>query len=203
MIGNEWGRERLQRPCPIVKWIILLGLLTCFQACQQHSIVDQSTLPPDTSPAGSTSSGTEPPPGFRATGAGPSGLTGRVTSASDVSGQPDKPLAGQMIIAVQAERAGVILAAGGKAPDDQALRFWSATLAQHDPAVTVTLSDAAGVYALALNPGEYILCVADSDKTPPDFPVTTHGCGRVQVPPGALRRVDISRGFGEILLIPA
>ena len=193
----------MQRPCPTVKWIILLGLLTCLQACQQQSILDQATPPPDNSPENSTSNGTEPATGFLATGAGPTGLTGRVTSASDVSGQADKPLAGQMILAVPGESAGTILAAGGTAPDDRALRFWSTTLAQRDPAVKFTLSDAAGVYSLALKPGEYILCVADSDKAPPDFPVTIHGCGRVQVLPGALRRVDISRGLGEILLIPA
>jgi hypothetical protein len=70
-----------------------------------------------------------------------------------------------------------------------------------NPAIAVTLSDADGIYTLLLDPGEYILCVADSEEIPPDFPATTRGCGQTRVVQGELRQVDISSGFGEILLV--
>jgi hypothetical protein len=124
-----------------------------------------------------------------------------VVAESDVSGHPDVPLPGQMVLAVPIEKAGEILGAGAQQLADNELRFLKADLPRADPAIAVTLSDAAGKYTLLLEPGQYILCVADSEKTPPDFPATTRGCGRTEVPPGELRRVDISSGFGEILLL--
>jgi hypothetical protein len=129
-----------------------------------------------------------------------SGLTGSIVAESDVSGQPDEPLPGQMVLAVPVEKAPEILGVVMKSPAAGELRFLKADLPQADPAMTVTTSDAAGDYTLLLDPGEYILCLADTEKTPPGFPATTRGCGLTQVPPGELRRVDISSGFGEILL---
>jgi hypothetical protein len=64
-----------------------------------------------------------------------------------------------------------------------------------------TVSDAAGAYTLQLSPGDYLLCVANSDSIPPALPARTRGCGRAAVSPGPLTRVDISSGFGEIVLI--
>jgi hypothetical protein len=128
-------------------------------------------------------------------------LTGQVIAASDVAGRPDVPLAGQMVVVVAVEQAGEVLGTGGSDLDDEALRFLKADLPQADSRIVVTLSDAAGSYTLLLPAGDYILCVADSDATPPGFPAKTRGCGRTQVPAGALRRVDISSGFGEIVLV--
>jgi hypothetical protein len=136
-----------------------------------------------------------------ATQAVPTGITGQVFAESDVSGQPDDLLAGQMVLAIPAGKAGEILGTGGEVLTDEKLRFIKANLARADPALAVTLSDSAGNYTLSLAPGEYILCVADSDVTPPGFPATTRGCGRTTVQPGERRRVDISSGFGEILLV--
>ncbi len=67
--------------------------------------------------------------------------------------------------------------------------------------MAVAVSDAAGGYTLLLDPGQYVLCVAESEQSPPDFPATTRGCGRTTVEAGQLRQVDISSGFGEILLV--
>jgi hypothetical protein len=135
-----------------------------------------------------------------ATAAGGTGLAGQIIAESDVSGQPDEPLPDQMVLAIPVEKALEILGVGGSSLTPEELRFLKANLPQADPAITVALSGAAGDYTLLLDPGEYILCLADSESTPPGFPATTRGCGLTQVPPGELRRVDISSGFGEILL---
>ena len=128
-------------------------------------------------------------------------MTGQVVAESDVSGQPDTALPNQMVLAIPAGRAAEILGIGSQVLKDAELRFLKANLSQADPAITIALSDAAGNYSLLLAPGEYVLCVADAENTPPSFPATTRGCGRTSVPPGKLRQVDISSGFGEIVLI--
>jgi hypothetical protein len=128
-------------------------------------------------------------------------LTGQIFAASDVSGRPDEPLPAQMVLAIPLLRASEILGQARLDLTDDRLRFQKARLRQADPALRVTLSDAGGNYTLLLDPGEYVVCVADSETTPPGFPATTRGCGRTEVLPGALRRVDISSGFGEILLL--
>jgi hypothetical protein len=179
----------------------LLGLLVSLQACQHIQTVDHPNNPTASPPIVANTSPPMPTPVIPTTGIGPSGLTGQVISASDVSGQPDEPLPGQSVLAIPIEKADEILGGGTSSLTNEKLRFWAARLPQKDPAIGFVLSDAAGKYTLILNPGEYILCVADSEKSPPDFPMTTRGCGRVQVPPGNLRRLDISRGFGEILLV--
>jgi hypothetical protein len=130
-----------------------------------------------------------------------SGITGQVISASDVAGQPDTPLANQIVVAVPRDRAGQILGVREEQLNENDLRFLKANLSQADPGISVTLSGADGTYTLPLDPGEYILCVADSEKNPPDFPAVTRGCGQVNVQEGQIRRVEISSGFGEILLV--
>jgi hypothetical protein len=185
----------------IARWILALGLLANLQACQQlRTVVIQNdqTRSPDI--VSNTPSHMATPVNL-VTSINPEGLTGKVVSASDVTGQPDVPLPNQMILAVPIENASEILGITSKIPTNQELRFWASDLPHKDPAIVSTLSDASGNYVLILTPGEYILCVADSEKSPPDFPATIRGCGRVVVQPGVLRRVDISRGFGEILLI--
>jgi hypothetical protein len=131
----------------------------------------------------------------------PTGLTGQVLSYSDVSGQPDEPSPNQLVLAFPAEKMGEILGPGRENLNDKDLRFLKANLPGANPAVTSALSDAAGNFTLLLAPAEYILCVADSEIVPPDFPATTRGCGRTHVLPGVLKPVDISSGFGEILLV--
>jgi hypothetical protein len=106
-----------------------------------------------------------------------------------------------MVLAVLAEKSGEILGVDRQSLTERTLRFLKASLPQADPAIAITLSDADGNYTLLLDPGEYIVCVADSEETPPDFPATTRGCGQTQVIQGELRQVDISSGFGEILLV--
>jgi len=129
------------------------------------------------------------------------GINGVILSASDVSGQPDVPLPGQLILAAPIGQAERILGSGTDRLADQKLRFLKVTLAA-DPGVPQTMSDSTGSYTLALEPGEYIVCVLDSETSPPSFPARTRGCGRTQVSPGETRRIDISSGFGEILLQP-
>jgi hypothetical protein len=185
----------------IIRCILLPVLLSAMAACQGATTPgepgSQTVNPTVVSETGVRVE----TPALPATGAGPSGLTGQVIAESDVSGQADEPLPGQMVLAVPVEKAGETLGAGGRDPTDEELRFLKAILPQADPALAVTTTDAAGDYTLLLDPGVYILCVADSEITPPGFPATTRGCGRTQVTPGGLRRVDISSGFGEILLV--
>jgi hypothetical protein len=106
-----------------------------------------------------------------------------------------------MVLAVPIDQAAGILGVGSDQLAPAQLRFLKASLAQADPAAAVTLSDADGNYTLLLDPGAYVLCVLDSEKTPPDYPAVTRGCGQAQVLAGELRQVDISSGFGEILLV--
>ena len=184
----------------ILRCILLTGLLPALMACQGPSTPGEpeaQTVHPPAVPA--TAATMETPTPF-VTETGSAGLSGRIIAESDVSGQADQPLPGQMVLAVPLEKAAEILGAGSQSLANEELRFLKANLPQADPAITVTTSDAAGNYTLLLDPGEYVLCVADSDTMQPGFPAATRGCGRTQVPPGELRRVDISSGFGEILL---
>jgi hypothetical protein len=176
--------------------LLLAGLLIGLSGCR--------AAPLD----GEIPAGTAAPPPVPATASSlvaatkvPSGLTGVVLSASDVSGQPDLPLADQLLLAIPAAKAGQFLGLQGEELAPARLRFLKAGLPHRDSSIAVTLSDAAGRYTLLLEPGDYVLCVAESEEKPPDFPATTRGCGLVQVREGELRRVDISSGFGEILLV--
>jgi hypothetical protein len=170
-------------------------------ACQGTSPAGEPDVQTANPPAVSETTARVETPPLLTTKTGSAGLTGQIVAESDVTGQADQPLPGQMVLAIPVEKAGEILGAGGKSLTGEELRFLKADLSQADAAIAVTTSDAAGNYTLLLDPGEYILCVADSDTTPPGFPATTRGCGQTQVPPGALRRVDVSSGFGEILLV--
>lgn len=180
-----------------VPWLLAFG-----SACQGTS---PSASPPPASvwPVGSPTPARPitAPVTAAPTRAGTTGLAGQVLAASDVSGQPDAPLADQLVLAVAADRADQVLGPGTAGLEDAELRFLKADLPAPHPALAVTLSDAAGNYALTLAPGAYLLCLADSDATPPGFPARTRGCGRVELAAGAVRRVDVSSGFGEILLV--
>jgi hypothetical protein len=136
-----------------------------------------------------------------ATAAGPTGLTGLVIAASDVAGQPDTPLPDQLVLAVAVAAADDVLGPGTSRLGDAELRNLRADLPAPHPALATTVSDAAGAYTLSLAPGDVLLCLANSDSVPPSFPARTRGCGRATVPPTAPARVDISSGFGEIILI--
>jgi hypothetical protein len=185
----------------IIRCLLFPGLLSSLLACQGASTPGENDRQTAFPPAAAETAAPAGTPGAGPAGTGPTGLAGLVFYASDVSGQPDQPLAGQLLMAVPAARAGEILGTGPGELTDAQLRFLKADLPRRDPASAVTLSDAAGKYTLLLDPGEYVLCVLDAEATPPDFPATTRGCGRTQVMPGELRRVDISSGFGEILLV--
>jgi len=185
----------------VIRCILLPGLLSGLLACQGTSSAGEQEGQIVNPPIVSETDAPMKTPAILTTMIVPAGLTGQVVAESDVSGQPDVSLPGQMVLAVPVEKAGKILGAGSERLTDEELRFLKANLPRADPAIEVTLTDAAGNYTLLLDPGEYVLCVADSEKTPPDFPATTRGCGRTQVPPGELRQVDVSSGFGEILLV--
>jgi hypothetical protein len=184
----------------VAPWLVA-GLLL---ACQGPRPTATPAAPP-TAPPGVVS----PTPDPRATPtstatttqAGPTGLTGTVIAASDVAGRPDVPLPDQLVLAVAVADADEVLGAGTSSVGDAELRNLRADLPAPHPALAATLSDAAGAYTLQLPPGDYLLCVADSDSTPPSFPARTRGCSRTAVPAGGMARVDISSGFGEILLI--
>lgn len=130
-----------------------------------------------------------------------SGLAGLIFSASDVTGQADTPLPDQAIVAIpEAEAAGIL--GLSSPPTAEQLRFLKATIGAARPQMGVTVSDAQGKYSLALPAGGYILCVGEENTSAPaSFPLRTRGCGQVSVPPSGVKTVDISSGFGEILLV--
>ena len=176
--------------------LLLLSFLALYSGCQPvrpaenvtPSSLPETVVPVRTFPIPSKSSS-------------PTGVTGQIFSASDVSGQPDEPLAGQMVLSFPAERIREILGPGSEVLDEQELRFIRASISQPNPAISLTFSDAGGNYTFQLDSGRFVLCLADSEKTPPDFPVITRGCGFVEVTQGELQQVDISSGFGEIMLV--
>jgi hypothetical protein len=188
---------------PIYRLFLIAGVLFSLAGCQVSTAPtprsQADTLTPTQSPP------TIPPETAHTPAAGqvqPTGFTGKIISASDVSGQPDVPLPNQMILAVAVQNAARILGAGTETLPEKDLRFLKATLSQADPAILVTASNANGEYTLLLSQGEYIVCLANSEQTPPGFPASTRGCGRVQAQAGELRHLDISSGFGEILILP-
>lgn len=134
--------------------------------------------------------------------AGVSGISGAVIAASDVGGQPDRPLPGQLVVAIPIDLVGSLPGGPGGAPSDRDLRFLAVTVERQQNGVVTTLADAGGRYNLALAPGDYALCLADSSGAQPaGFPLTTRGCGRVAVQQGSVRAINISSGMGEIVLV--
>lgn len=134
--------------------------------------------------------------------AGVSGISGAVIAASDVGGQPDQPLPGQLVVAIPIDLVGSLPGGPGGAPSDRDLRFLAVTVERQQNGVVTTLADAGGRYNLALAPGDYALCLADSSGAQPaGFPLTTRGCGRVAVQQGSVRAINISSGMGEIVLV--
>lgn len=181
--------------------LVLAGLFFVLAACQASRTPtptqpDENQRTPTLPAAASATLALTQTPGELS-----SGLTGQVFAESDVAGQANQPLPGQIILVIPDERAKAILGAGGNEVTDENLRFLRVNLPQKDPAVMVTQSDEGGQYRVELEPGAYVLCLADSEGDPPNFPVTTRGCGRTQVTAGEMRQVDISSGFGEILLV--
>lgn len=129
-----------------------------------------------------------------------SGVRGIVTSYSDVGSQPDEPLAEQTVVILPLEAASSVLGtASSPAPDE--LRFLQTMVPAPDERVTLAVSDAEGRYEAALAPGDYVLCLADAaGPTPTDYPLAVRGCGAFMVPAGAVVEINVSSGFGEIVL---
>jgi hypothetical protein len=185
----------------VAPWL-LAGLLACQGPRPTATPAEPPTAPPGVvSPTTALSATATLRGDPTSTPATHTGLTGQVAAASDVSGQPDVPLPDQLVVAVGLADADEVLGASASTFSDSELRFLRADLPAPHPALAATLSDAAGAYSLALPPGDYLLCLANADSTPPSFPAHTRGCGRVTVLPGPMARVDISSGFGEILLV--
>lgn len=184
--------------------LLVPWMLACGPACQGTSPPVTQAGSPTEAPVSSPSQTSQAAPTVTAaaTVIGPAGLTGHVLAASDVSGQPEAPLPDQLVLAVPVDQADDVLGPGTTGLDETGLRFLKSDLPAPHPALAAAVTDAAGRYSLVLAPGEYVLCVADAEATPPIFPARTRGCGRATVPPGALGQVDLSSGFGEILLIP-
>jgi hypothetical protein len=170
------GDQLLMRPYPFV----LLALPLLLAACAGGT---------PASPGAST-----PQPGLE-------GFIGTVYSASDVSGIPDEPLPGQVVVALPVAAAPEIL--GQQPPlDAERLRFLSLNLDEQDPPLASAVSGEDGAYLLPLPPGDYVLCLGESAGLPGSFPIAVRGCGLASIAQGEARQVNISSGFGEILLEP-
>jgi hypothetical protein len=128
-----------------------------------------------------------------------SGVEGTVIMESDVISRPDVILANQLVL-VFPEKA-IMSLLGGKV-DPSELRFLRRTISESEEGMEMTLTDSDGHFAFSLVPGDYVLCLADSDgPNPADFPATTRGCGQVTVQPNIMRQINVSGGYGEILLV--
>ncbi|HSM54764.1 MAG TPA: hypothetical protein VK879_01300, partial [Candidatus Sulfomarinibacteraceae bacterium] len=168
------------------------------------AVESESTQEPaPTAPATSTEVASEPAdeePAPTVTEDGQSGVRGVVTAYSDVGSLPDEPLAQQTVVIMPLEAAGALLGTTPSPTPDE-LRFLQMMLPDRDERITLAVSDAAGRYEATLEPGEYVLCLADAaGPSPTDYPLAVRGCGAFMVPPGAVVEVNVSSGFGEILL---
>jgi hypothetical protein len=126
------------------------------------------------------------------------GITGVVIAESDVGSQPDTPLGDQIVVAIDEEDASTLLGLPAGDWDTQALRFLHTSVSSSADGVFITRTDGDGRYMLPLEPGIYALCLADSAAD--GVTLELRGCGRVEVTVGAVQMVNISGGFGEILL---
>jgi|SRR5579859_1846278 len=115
------------------------------------------------------------------------GISGQVTSLSDVATIPDVPLPGLLVFAVPADQFPALLAAEGVPAD--AINF-PETLGQLNVSaaswqqyvVASGSSDGAGSYHLDVAPGAYHVCIANlSDRDPSRLPASVAGCTRVDV----------------------
>ena len=133
-------------------------------------------------------------------------VSGTVVSESDVAGQPDTPLAGATVIVMPLDALAAMAGLPHGEPSDQELRFLSFSIDREVAGMAVDVTDAQGHYALALPAGEYGLCLAYSEgeaSTAPgesQLPLGVRGCGRLLLQEGQTRVVNVSSGFGEILL---
>lgn len=167
----QTGLQRWRTSC-----LILSSLSLLLAACS-----GETPVPPATPTSGSD--------GFAR-------IEGTVVAESDVSGQPDEPLADQLVVAVP--RAVLQDLAG----PDQPLRFTSVHLKALPEGTVTAVTDAAGHYRLRLAPGEYALCLAYPEATSDaERPLLIRGCGALTAAAGSERTVDISSGFGEIRLV--
>jgi len=130
-----------------------------------------------------------------------SGLVGQILAASDVSGIPDTPLPDQVILAFPEQATSEILGVGASLSESD-LRFLKADITDRDQNLFMAISGPDGRYQLELPAGRYIVCLAESQSAAGAFPVSTRGCGRVTIPENIVVTLDISSGFGEVLLIP-
>ena len=185
----------------LVRFVLVMGLAWSLAAC------GSPTPAPPTETARPAAQQTPPPSPPSESGqedSGPAHISGHVVSASDVSGQPDVPLVRQVVIALPL----ATLRDMADQPLTEAdLRFFSHLLPGALPGAILALTDARGTYALELAPGTYALCLAypaagtAEGPQPTDFPLEVRGCGRLDLATGQARTVDVSVGFGEILLI--
>jgi hypothetical protein len=132
-------------------------------------------------------------------------LSGTVVSESDVAGQPDTPLAGAAVVVMPLDALAAMAGLPHVEPSDRELRFLSFTIDREVAGMAVDVTDVLGHYALALPAGEYGLCLAYSEETgtvpsEPQLPLGVRGCGRLVLQEGQTRVVNVSSGFGEILL---
>jgi len=163
------------------KLVFLLALVLLI-ACQSETLTQEPTH------------STSPTPGSF------SGINGEVLYESDVATQPDQPLVDQLVLVIPLKEASRILGINPDELNQETLRFLRSTITTNESQIITKLTDNEGKYIMELPPGEYVICLGDAESPPEGFPVNTRGCGQVAVAAGALVQVNISSGFGEILL---
>ncbi|MBN1661598.1 MAG: hypothetical protein JXA93_24605 [Anaerolineae bacterium] len=162
------------------------------------------TATPITTPTGAPP--TTPSPTYSNGDNGQARVSGTVVAESDVSGQPDVPLAGAAVIAMPIDAVATLAGAEPGSLSDRDLRFLSFTIERELAGMAMDVTGAEGRYELALPAGEYGLCLAfgeGGEAAPaggPALPLIVRGCGRLSLAGGQVRSVDVSSGFGEILL---
>ena len=128
-----------------------------------------------------------------------SGVEGTVIAESDVMFESDMVMTDQLVLIFPQEATSSLV---GRKVDSSELRFLRETISELNEGIETTLTDNDGQFSFFLPPGYYVLCLADLDEQTSDsFPITTRGCGQVMVQSNIMRQVNISSGFGEILLI--
>jgi hypothetical protein len=136
------------------------------------------------------------------------GVRGHLLSLSDVATIPDMPLAGVAVFAVAADQFGALLADAGVAPAAPGSLQWLGQLqvAAGSWSHYVVASDstaADGGYHLDLDPGSYVVCMANiDDRDPSRRPVAVDGCVPLNVRADAETPLELRVGLQGLVSQP-
>ena len=177
------------------QWL-LLGLLALPLVSCEGGTVDNPTNEPEEATPVTTGEETR-----SETDAAGARLTGTVIAESDVGSLPDEPLSDQLVLLLPLDEAPRLLGASSST-DDGGFRFLHTTIEQSSPALSTLRTGPNGAVSFGgLDAGGYVLCLADATGESMNAPpYDTRGCAPLTLEKGETLDVEVSSGFGEIVL---